>query len=626
MDAQRPISPRERRLLLTVFDGEPFEAEAKQIPDLRRLERFGFVTTVDDGSKWGLTPSGRAEVAALKNAAWLMGGNDDSAVGAAAVPDSQGGAAAEGEGASQKEPDGPIMVTPDEARVNDEAIQRLVKDSQLYQRAGRLVRITPRAGCRISEDDSPDTPEIEEVPLATLREKLSRHCSFLQKGEDGKWRRCHVPTWCVQAVHSRGFWPGFRQLKAVIEFPILRRDGSVLQKPGYDAATGLEYRPNCTFSTIPEEPSDAEIESAKALFNYAVQNFPFAKPEHLSTWLAGVLTPFCRYAFKGPSPLFLVDANVRGIGKTTLVDLAHILLTGDNAPRSSQLHDDAAEEKRITSIARSGSPLLLIDNCSKPIGNGVLDNMLTSPVWKERLQGGNEVPTYPLVFVTWATANNAQIKKGADTARRSAWCRLETKLHNPEGRKDFAERDILAWARAHRGDLVAAALTLLRAFFINSGEPPELEVWASYPDWSRVVRGCLVWHGYEDPQKAQAEFSSKLDPTAQGLDLLVAGWRELCEENKVKSATASEALGWLAEDLDYKFRNGGHRLRYETLLAALREMARVQGPNQLPNSHDLGTLFRTYRGRPTSEGWALQTVEDKSKRAIQSWAAVEVSQ
>ena len=140
MDAQRPISPRERRLLLTVFDGEPFEAEAKQIPDLRRLERFGFVMTVD-GSKWGLTPQGRAEVAALKNAAWLMGGNDDSAVGAAAVTDSHGGAAAEGEGASQKETDGPIMVTPDEARVNDEAIQRLVKDPQLYQRAGRLVRI-----------------------------------------------------------------------------------------------------------------------------------------------------------------------------------------------------------------------------------------------------------------------------------------------------------------------------------------------------------------------------------------------------------------------------------------------------------------------------------------------------
>ena len=82
----------------------------------------------------------------------------------------------------------------------------------------------------------------------------------------------------------------------------------------------------------------------------------------------------------------------------------------------------------------------------------------------------------------------------------------------------------------------------------------------------------------------------------RGLDLLVAGWRELCEVNKVKSATASEGLQWLAEDLDYKFRNSGHRLRYETLLAALRDMAKVQGPNQLPSTHDLGTLFRTYRG------------------------------
>jgi disulfide oxidoreductase YuzD len=625
------MSPRERRLLLTVFEGAPYEPSAKQVPDLRRLERLGMVIT--DGELWDLTDAGRAEVSAIRHGAGAHEGGEsnlgvlpDGKTGAAHVAGS--GGTADAARAGQKESDTPIYVNPDEARVNDEAIQRLAGDLSIYQRAGRLVRITPRAGARISEDETPDSPEIEELPLATLREKLAQCCTFLAKNDEGKWKRCHPPTWCVPAVYSRGFWPGIRQLKAVIEFPVLRRDGSVLQTPGYDPATGLEYRPNCTFSPIPDEPTQEQIDSAKGILRYAVQNFPFAKLEHFSTWLAGVITPFARHAFRGPSPLFLVDANVRGIGKTTLVDIAHVLLTGDIAPRSSQLHEDAAEEKRITSIARSGAPLLLVDNCSKPIGNGVLDNMLTSASWKERLLSTNDTPTYPLVFVTWMTANNAQIKKGADTARRTAWCRLETKLQNPELRKDFAEVDILAWARKHRGELVAAVLTLLRAFFAYAEEPPELEPWASYTDWNRVVRGCLVWHGYEDPQKAQAEFSSKLDPTAKGLDLLVAGWREMCQENSVYAATASEALQWLKEDLDYKYRNAGHRLRYETLVSALRDMTRTEGQQQLPNTHDLGYLLRSYRGRVVDGGWALEHAEtqDKGKRAGQLWAAVQVSE
>ena len=45
-----------------------------------------------------------------------------------------------------------------------------------------------------------------------------------------------------------------------------------------------------------------------------VADFPFAQPEHKSTFLAFLLTALARYAFSGPAPLFLIDANVRGSG------------------------------------------------------------------------------------------------------------------------------------------------------------------------------------------------------------------------------------------------------------------------------------------------------------------------
>jgi hypothetical protein len=291
-----------------------------------------------------------------------------------------------------------------------------------------------------------------------------------------------------------------RHEKGVTKFPILRLNGSILQTPGYDSLTGLTFRPDGTFNPIPDEPTRAQIDVAKGLIDYVAQDFPFAKPEHFSTWLAGVITPFARYAFTGPSPLFLVDGNTRGTGKTTLVDIAHVLLTGDVAPRWSQLDqkEEREEASRITLLATMGAPLLLIDNCTKPIGNAVLDSMLTASTLEERLLSTNEAAVHPLRFVTWMTANNAQMSKGANTASRTAWCRLETKLKSSELGRHFAELDILAWTRHQRSNLVSSVLTLLRAFFAHCWDPPKLAPWGSYTDWSRVVRGCLVWHGYAD--------------------------------------------------------------------------------------------------------------------------------
>jgi hypothetical protein len=42
---------------------------------------------------------------------------------------------------------------------------------------------------------------------------------------------------------------------------------------------------------------------------------PFKTEALRAAWLAGVLTPIARFAFRVPAPLFLMDANVRGAGK-----------------------------------------------------------------------------------------------------------------------------------------------------------------------------------------------------------------------------------------------------------------------------------------------------------------------
>ncbi len=60
--------------------------------------------------------------------------------------------------------------------------------------------------------------------------------------------------------------------------------------------------------------------AARDLLLEVVADFPFALPLYRAAWPAALLTPLARFAFAGPAPLFLVDANVRAAGKGLLLD------------------------------------------------------------------------------------------------------------------------------------------------------------------------------------------------------------------------------------------------------------------------------------------------------------------
>jgi len=116
-------------------------------------------------------------------------------------------------------------------------------------------------------------------------------------------------------IANRGSWSGVRHLEGLVEYPIVRKDGSILQQSGYDEKTQLFL---CSSSKLPPVPNKPTLDDAKTardrLFD-VVEDFPFDGDAHKSAWLAALLTPLARFAFDGPVPLFLVDSNVRGSGK-----------------------------------------------------------------------------------------------------------------------------------------------------------------------------------------------------------------------------------------------------------------------------------------------------------------------
>jgi len=147
---------------------------------------------------------------------------------------------------------------------------------------------------------------------------------------------------------------------------------------------------------------------------------------------------------------------------------------------------------------------------------------LTAPEYSPRILGSNRKPTLP-TNVTWSfTGNNISYRDGLE--RRGLEIRLDANTENPEERKfDFdAEREALA----NRPELVAAALTILRAFYVAPERQTiisSLTPFGSFDEWSALVRGAIVWVDQPDPCDSRKNIRAE-DPATGNLKTLITAW------------------------------------------------------------------------------------------------------
>jgi hypothetical protein len=258
---------------------------------------------------------------------------------------------------------------------------------------------------------------------------------------------------------------------------------------------------------------------AVAALSDVVADFPFATDAHRAAWFAGLLTPLAWFAFDGPAPLFLMDANIRAAGKGLLADVTALTVTGRRFPVMSYTSDREELRKRITTLAIEGDRLVLLDNLAGAVGNDILDAALTADRWKDRVLGGNKVYDGPLHVTWYATGNNVQLH--ADTARRVCHSRIETADEHPEERIGLKYPDLRAHVLAHRGALLSATLTILRGWVVAGRPMHNLTPWGSFEGWSRVVRESLVFAGLHDPGATRLELQSTSDRDALAMSALI---------------------------------------------------------------------------------------------------------
>lgn len=397
-----------------------------------------------------------------------------------------------------------------------DAAEQVLIDSgpgPIFQRAGQLVHIADRPARRVDrparagrEASAIDVQEqIVAIDHAALLEQLGRVARFEKfdaraKG-GGEWRAIDPPRKVAEAYFGRARWR-IADLHMLVGTPTLRSDGTLLDKQGYDPATGLYLTASLPGLRVPERPTNREAERANEVLVGLFDSFPFVDSAQggvsLAVVVAGLIAAVLRPTIPA-APLIGVTAPTSGTGKSYLIDVIAMVATGCRAVAVTTGSDSEEFEKSLGAALLGGRPLLLLDNLVQPLAGQLLCVALTQERVDIRLLGLSKMVAAPTAAALFATGNNLRVRD--DAARRVLLCRLDAKVEQPEDRE--FDGNVLAEAERRRGDLVSAALTIARwQFQRGDPAPPSVRRFAGFEVWCARVRDGLVALGHADPVAA----------------------------------------------------------------------------------------------------------------------------
>jgi len=292
------------------------------------------------------------------------------------------------------------------------------------------------------------------------------------------------------------------------------------------AATRLIYAPPPGFKLppIPANPTTADLASALALIEEAICDFPFMDQASKANTLALLVTPAIRQAIQGKVPLALIDAPQIGTGKGLLAELIIVIDTGQSAAMMGELAEESEWRKQITATLMEGATIILIDNVTAPIKSAHLARALTASLWKDRILGVSKTATVRQRATWIATGNNLRL--GGDMPRRCYWIRLDAQVARPWTRTDFRHMPLIPWAQEHRGGLLAAVLTLARAWYAAGRPAADVSLLGSFEEWCATVGGILKFAGIDGFLGNLDLMHTEADEESQQWELFLTAWHQ----------------------------------------------------------------------------------------------------
>jgi cation transport regulator ChaC len=337
-------------------------------------------------------------------------------------------------------------------------------------------------------------------------------------------------------------WP-FKPLEGIVETPVIRPDGTVLQRPGYDELTKLYYAPHEEMQAcnVPESPTKKEAREALAVLQDIIAEFPYVDEPDFANLLALMLTPIIRPAIKRHVPLALIDAPKQGAGKGLLSDIVAIIATGDSAPIMPAPKNDEEWDKKITSILMTGATIITLDNLPSRLQSSMLDAVLTADYWVGRILGVSKMVKVPHRATWVATGNN--IKVGGDLARRCYRIRIDPQISKPWNRAGFKYEDLATHVKEHRAEIITAILTLVRAWFIAGCHIDKtIPALGTFTGWARMVGSILKFAGVNGFLGNLDKLYDEMDEENAQWALFLQAWKDTFGDRAVFVKELVDAL------------------------------------------------------------------------------------
>jgi hypothetical protein len=379
----------------------------------------------------------------------------------------------------------------------------------------------------------------------------------------------------------------FQVLNGVIQAPTMRADGSLLTAPGYDRVSGLYLDTGgVEYPAINDEPTREEALAALELLKAPFEEFPFVitddfESPSLSVALSAVLTGLIRRTLP-TAPIRGFDAAEAGSGKGLACNIVPLIVTGNRATAITVGDSEIEFRKLLFSALLANDQVIVFDNLTRPLEGPSLNSCLTEKTITDHILGVSQTATVPTNALLLANGNNLTVK--GDTHRRIIAARIDAG-DRPEERTS-KRPNVLSYVEEHRPALVAAGLTLLRAYEV-AGRPvaEKLPEFGSFEEWSSRVRGALAWIGMSDPCQTRERFKV-YDTERAGLAALLRALHVL------RGQTWFRVSELVQMDFDAPFH------------AALEEIGLP------PNAQNIGHISLGMRAKQlTAFGWTEATIK-----------------
>ncbi|GII03108.1 hypothetical protein [Planobispora takensis] len=375
-----------------------------------------------------------------------------------------------------------------------------------YVCGGALVHMETVSGGQVSpatDEDSPLPVTASPITPATLAGLLAEHAYVYRlrsrKADGGVEmyeEEITPPRDILASVLAGKTWPDVAPLCGVIGAPVLRRDGTLLQHPGYDPATGLYLAAKVALPPVPERPTPEQVHAARDfLLHRFLRDFPWASAADRANYIALLATPILRHFTRSLTPFALIDATMPASGKSILTGGPGMLYGQRVMPWA---YTEEELRKSITAVLAEQVGVVVWDNLAEGtvIDSPTLALLVTAGVWSDRQLGASRNVATVNDRLWMATGNNLQV--GGDMASRTVRVHLDPNMPRPEQRDQsrFGIPHLDQWITVPANQLtVLWHLLILVLDWTGQGAPRACGLsMRQFTPWAHALGGFLAHH------------------------------------------------------------------------------------------------------------------------------------